>query len=233
MSKIEQYGLQQNYYETVQAKKDREAKDAKEAEKSGKAGQEAPVKLSERAKKLLEELRKTYGNMDIMVANYKNNKEAASYLARGTKEYSVLIEPELLEKMAADEDTKNKYLGILEDATSKLADLKDQLGDKADDIRNLGVSIDKDGKMTFFAELERMSERRREQLEEAKEARKEEKAAEKAKQRREEMYPDWNRRARLEASTLEELLEKIRNFDFASVPGSQQPGEGGRFDYSI
>ena len=37
--------------------------------------------------------------MDFMVAEYEGDDEAAEYLSRGTKDYSVLIEPELLEKM--------------------------------------------------------------------------------------------------------------------------------------
>ena len=54
------------------------------------------------------------------------------YLSRGSKEYSVLIEPELLEKMAADESVKEKYLGIIDDARNKISEVKDEVA-KLDD----------------------------------------------------------------------------------------------------
>ena len=52
--------------------------------------------------------------MDFIVADYESEEEASAYLSRGTKEYSVLIDPELLEEMAADGKTKEKqeiYIG--------------------------------------------------------------------------------------------------------------------------
>jgi len=121
MSRIEGYNVyQSSYYEN--ATKSKKAKDTAKEDKTEKIDKRSQVQLSDRAKKLLEELKKTYGNMDFMVADYDNEEEAAKYLSRGTKEYSVLIEPELLEEMAADKETKEKYLGILDDATGKLAE---------------------------------------------------------------------------------------------------------------
>ena len=55
-------------------------------------------------------MQKKYGDRDFFVADYSSDDEAQRYLSRGSKEYSVLIEPELLEKMAADESVKEKYL---------------------------------------------------------------------------------------------------------------------------
>ena len=51
-------------------------------------------------------MQKKYGDRDFFVADYSSDDEAQRYLSRGSKEYSVLIEPELLEKMAADESVK-------------------------------------------------------------------------------------------------------------------------------
>ena len=118
MSKIAGYGVHQSgyYNNTV---KDKQTKETKKTDKNDK---KEPVKLSARAKKMLEELKKTYRNMDFMVADYESEEEAASYLSRGTKEYSVLIDPETLEEMASDEEAKAKYTGILEDAVGQLKD---------------------------------------------------------------------------------------------------------------
>ena len=60
------------------------------------------LNLSDEAKDLLQELKEKYRNMDFMVAHFSSDEEAQSYLSRGTKDYSVLIDPETLEAMAAD-----------------------------------------------------------------------------------------------------------------------------------
>lgn len=154
MSKIEGYGVyQKSLYEN--SVKNKKTKDEKKADKTEKCNKNNQVELSDRAKELLEQLRKTYGNMDFMVADYESEEEASKYLSRGTKEYSVLIEPELLEEMAADEETKEKYLGVINDATDELSKMKEQLGDKKDEVVHLGVSIDKDGIVSYFAGLEK------------------------------------------------------------------------------
>ena len=93
MNAIANYGAYQknNYDNSVKERKDRETT---RPERRGKAGSDdSQVKLSRGAKKLLEELRKTYSNMDFIVADYETEEEAQGYLSRGTKEYSVLIDP--------------------------------------------------------------------------------------------------------------------------------------------
>ena len=187
--------------------------------------------------------------MDFIVADYESDVEAAQYLSRGTKEYSVLIEPELLEEMAADAETKGKYLGILDEATGKLADMKNQLGDKADEVTRLGVTIGKDGMMTFFAELEKVSEKQKERIEKAKEekadnktvAKKEEEQKEDKSVTKKETEEIKNSNAISEkykkttvyASTVEELLEKIQNVDWSQVKAAEVPATGSKFDCTI
>lgn len=119
MSKIGGYasydvGFQNNIYE--KAKSENKRTDKKPVEKYGAAQPLASKQpeLSQGAKDLLNEMQKKYGDMDFFVADYSSDDEAQRYLSRGSKEYSVLIEPELLEKMAADESVKEKYLGIIE-----------------------------------------------------------------------------------------------------------------------
>ena len=92
-----------NSYEKTGARKTGESGSAKEVNDKRES-----VELSDDAKDLLKRLKKKYGNMDFVVANYSSDEEAQRYLAGGTKDYSVLIEPEVLEKMAADEETEKK-----------------------------------------------------------------------------------------------------------------------------
>ena len=169
----------------------RAAKRNERANKSDKAGktQDTEVQLSDKAKALLEELKSKYGNMDFFVADFNTEAEAQSYLSRGTKEFSVLIDPATLEAMAADEDTKTKYTDMIDKATSQLAEIKDQLEEDGDtEVKRIGFTIDDEGNMSMFAELEQISERRKEAIAKEREARKAEaeEAEKKAEKKAEE-----------------------------------------------
>ena len=231
MSKVEGYGAyQSNLYNTA---KGSTAKKTGTADKTNKAEKKDPkVQLSVKAKKLLEELKKNYKNMDFIVADYESDEEAASYLSRGTKEYSVLIDPETLEEMASDEEAKAKYTGILEDAVGQLKDMESKLGDKKEDVAHLGISIGKDGQVSYFAELEKAGERQKEFVERTRESKKEERAAQ-AKKAEEKAASERTKRTRVEADSVEELLDKIKAVDWDQVKPEVKPVSGSRFDFTI
>lgn len=94
MNGISSYGafLGNNYNSTIQNKKTNTAKQAQETK-------DKDIKLSDKAKNLLKELRKTYGDVDFIVASYETDEEADAYLSRGTKDFSVLIDPEELDQV--------------------------------------------------------------------------------------------------------------------------------------
>lgn len=234
MNKIGGYGVyQSSYYEnTVNSRKEKESVRKTKSAETEKTAKKEKVQLSERAKKLLEELKKKYSNMDFMVADYDSEEEAASYLSRGMKEYSVLIDAEELEEMAADEQVKNKQLGVLEDAVSQLADMKNRLGDKADEVTHLGVAIGKDGSVSYFAELEKVSTKQRERIEKAREEKKEE-AAKAKENTKEEGVQGRTKKLKVKADTVEELLEKIQSVDWDSIKEEEKEKSGSRFDFSI
>ncbi len=212
MTGINGYGAYQNTMMNALQSKQKAASDktvdkAKENEKlraarrNGKADEakgpkktdEPEVQLSDKAKALLEELKSKYGNMDFFIADYSTEEEAQRYLSRGTKDFSVLIDPETLEAMAADEETKTKYTDMIDKATSQLAEIKDQLAeDEGTEVKRIGITFDSEGNMSMFAELEQISERRREAIAKEREARKaeaeeaEKKAAEKADEKAED-----------------------------------------------
>lgn len=226
MNKVGTYGAyQSSVYESTARTNSAKAKEKSSGTNSaGKTGKKDSVQLSDRAKKLLEQLKKTYGNMDFIVADYDSDEEAAAYLSRGTKEYSVLIDPEELEKMASDSKTKEKYLNILDNATSQLDEIKNRLGEQEGVITRYGISIGKDGKVSIFAELEKTSEKQRERMEKAQEKKREEKAQEERKK---------SKKAFVEADSLEELLEKIKEIDWDSIQEERREKTGSRFDLTI
>lgn len=207
---------------------------AKEAN-AGKdtSGVRTAASLSDDAQDMLDKLKEKYGNMDFIVANYDSDEEAQRYLAGGTKEYSVLIEPEVLEEMAADEKAEKKYTGMIDEATSKLSDMKDKLGSEEENVTHLGVSFGKDGSVSYFAELEKSGERQRERIEKSRadkkeQAKKDQKAEE--EKRRTDLL-EKTKKVRVSAGSAEELLDKIRNVDWDSVKPQQRETVGTVIDY--
>ncbi len=236
MEKIGSYYQSAIYEKTAQAAKDADRARAGSAKKAGGAeeSKKAPV-LSKAAQNLLKELKKTYSNMDFIVADFETDEEAASLMSRGTAEYSALFTPEELEKMAADEDVKNKNLKVLDNAVSKLDEVKNQLGDKADDITRIGISFDDNGEVSFFAELEKNSEKQRERIEKQREDKKE--AAKEAGKAEAAEYlahgKATGKRTTVYASTVEELAEKISQVDWSTIKEERQSTTGQRFDFTV
>lgn len=236
MEKIGSYYQSSIYEKTAQAAKDADRAKAGSARKAGgtEEGKKAPA-LSKAAQNLLKELKKTYSNMDFIVADFETDEEAASLMSRGTAEYSALFTPEELEKMAADEDVKNKNMKILDGAVSKLDEMKTKLGDKADDVTRIGISFGDDGEVSFFAELEKNSEKQRERIEKQREDKKEA-AKDNGKAEAAEYLAHGKptgKRTTVYASTIEELAEKIANVDWNAVKEERQSTTGQRFDFAV
>ena len=239
MEKIGSYYQSSLYSETAKTGKDAGSTKAAEtkSEKASKNGKSAPT-LSKAAQKLLKELQKTYKNMDFIVADYETDEEAAEYLSRGTSEYSALLSTDELEKMAADEDVKKKNMEILDSAVSKLDEMKSQLGDKAEDVSRIGISIGNDGEVSFFAELEKNSEKQRERIEQQREDRKAEaKGAKKTdKDSETEKYLQGTRpgkRTTVYASSVSELAEKISQVDWDTVKEERYTPAGQHFNFMV
>ena len=141
----------------------------------GDAGNVKPgeEKLSQKAQDLLARLREKYGDYDFIVADDVSNPLDASQ--GSTKGYSVILSTEEIEKMAADEEYADKVMGDVEKAIGTANELADsgKLGEGVSFSR-IAISIDSDGNMKLFAELERMSAEQQERLEAAKEKKAEE-----------------------------------------------------------
>lgn len=230
-------------------KTDNRNKQAEKANRTNKSNVAQNVKLSDKAKALLEELKAKYTDMDFMVADYSSDEEAQEYLSQGNKAFSVLIDPDDLEAMANDEQVKDKTLSLLEEARQNLTDLQSQLEEDGEtNVKNLGVTINTDGKVSYFAELEKMSQSQKDRMEKIKENKAEEKAeADKkaARQEREERMdalksdrfytnlPQIDKHTTVQADTMEELLEKIRNVNWDDIPEEKTAPMGRRFDLNI
>ena len=235
MSKIAEYAAS-NYYNTVQQKNqksgDVRSGRANEASRTDKTRQ---PQLSSRAQKLLEKLRKTYGNMDFMVADFDNGEDAKAILSRGTKEFSVLFSSEELEKMASDEKYEKEYMERIQGAVRMSEQINEETGfgsiigkdGEESRITKMGVAFNKDGTMTYFAELEKMSEKQQERIEKAREER-----AEADSNRGTRVINPIIKKTTVQASSAEELLKKMSEVDWNKV-NEERKEEGNRFDFSI
>ncbi len=228
MDKVGSYGNYVNSYGNydalVQSRYQRESMTAQNTGRTETASATKQAELSDDAKNLLKELQQKYGNMDFIVGDYETDEEAAAYLARGTKEYSVLIGSEELEAMAKDKSVKKEYLTKIENARNQLAYTKSQLSESGENVKKLGVTFEKDGTTSLFASLEKMGEQQKERMEEAKEAKQSEKASE-----RNRPY-EKVKRTTVTARTTEELLKKIRGVDWNQIEEEMVPAAGGRFE---
>ena len=109
--------------------------------------------LSQKAQDYLEKLKKKYGNMDFIISDYSSDEEADKLLSKGKGEYNVLISPDLLEKMADDEDTAAEYEAMIDQSVEAIDGVRSGLGDDADMVDKYGVTFDADGNMSIRALL--------------------------------------------------------------------------------
>lgn len=231
--------MQKNIYNTSAAQSRKTAKaDDKKTDNTKKTTNNS-VQLSDKAKALLQELKKTYNNADFYVAEYETDEEAAEYLSRGSKDYSVLIDPEELERMANDEEVKKQNLSLLDESLNKLSEMKEELKEtgREDEVVTLGVNIGKDGKVSYFAELEKAGERQKEFVDKIVEDKKEaakEAEAEKTGKPQDKYNYEHSKRATVSADSVEDLLEQIKNFNWDNVKEETTiPMPGRNFDFTV
>ena len=230
------------YYEnTVQQKKVSTVK-TKNNTASEQAVKSSEDKLSSKAKKYLDNLRKTYGDYDFIVADAGDDRRAL--LDKSDKEFSVIFSSSELERMASDEkyaSEKMRRVNTIVNMTDKICEQFGYerawgKGSENDTIINkLAVSINDDGSMSIFAELEKMSEKQKDYIEKLREKRSEEKkTSEKLEEKKVNSYKKDDtssvKKVVVEASSEEELIEKIKNVDWNKVSGEKV---GARFDFSV
>ena len=236
MEKIGNYYQSSLYDRTAQAAKEADRAKANAAKGAGtaRAEKKAP-ELSKSAQKLLKELQKKYKNMDFIVADCETEEEAAELLSRGREEYSALISTDELEKMDADESLKEKNMKILDGAVAKLDEMKANLGEAGQDVTRIGIAFGDDGEVSFFAELEKNSEKQRERIERQREEKRDgAKDAERAGAAEYRAHGGKaEKRTTVFASTIEELAEKIANVDWSTVKEERQNPTGQKFDFTI
>lgn len=219
--------------------------------------------LSDKAQKYYEKLKAKYSNMDFILVSPEKKEEAEGKkgMYQSSKELLVLIDSDKIEKMAEDEEYRAKYEGILNNAASRLNQMKDSLGSKADSVSSFGMTFDDHGNASFFAVVDKSLASQRERIADKKEAaaKEKKKAQREAQEKRAEEKKadrtdkkgktDGTGKAKdtektsdadkvtVSASSWEELLKKIDNVIYESradsVMTKEEKAVGQSFDYSI
>lgn len=246
MSRVDGYSayhtdFQKGVYDREKPENKREEARTDEKRDVSRLAISKPPELSQGAKDLLSEMQKKYSDMDFFVADYSSDEEAQKYLSRGSKDYSVLIEPELLERMASDESIKEKYLGVIDEAKNKISEIKDEIaksdnsenGEKNSDIKSIGFSVKADGSLSFFAELEKSSADQKKRIEQSRDEKrtqkKEEEREAKAKKRKEHQE-EKIKHSLVRGDSVDELVKNIQSFEWDKIAEEIRPKSGGRLD---
>lgn len=209
-------------------------------------------KLSEKAVKYYEKLKKKYSNMDFILVSEDKKAEAQANAGKyaNANRMVVLIDTEKIERMAEDNKYRKQYEAIISGATNQLSQLKSSLGANASSVKTYGMQV-KEGTASFFAVVDkslaaqkkRIEKKASQKQEEKKAAKKaaEEKAAEKKKAEKEtyeaEFEQDWNEEDTITvtASSIEELMKKINDAIYLGrsdyVRTEQETWVGGHLDF--
>ena len=247
MIKTDSYNQSLSYYNGVNKKQSEKnnnsnkSVDSKTPNKIGKDRVTAnnKTKLSDKAQNLLDSLKKKYGNMDFMVADFDDEQSAKEILSRGTKEFSVLFSPDELEKMASDEKYLDEKIKGMEGAVRFSERINDEFGyesvfQKNSDgvqVTNVGISFNDDGTMTYFAELEKVNEKQQERLENARED-KAEKAEKANKNEKVSKATSSTKKTVVYADTEEDLVNKIYEIDWSKIENKNK-SVGVKLDLSV
>ena len=190
-------------------------------------------KLSEKALKYYEKLKKKYSNMDfiLVAADKKEEAERNKGMYKSTKELLVLIDVDKIERMAEDEAYRKKYEGILSGATAKITQMRSSLGTNANKVSSFGMTFNDHGNASFFAVVDKSLALQREKIAAKREASAKEKkqeAKKAAEKKREEKLREKQTaesgkdientdKVTVTANSWDELLKKIDDVIMADM----------------
>lgn len=225
------YAVQNEVSKTTQLKGKESTKKASETKGANYGKTIGEPKLSEKAQKYYDQLKKKYGNYDFILVSRdekENAKANASKYANGFKTV-VLIDEDKIERMATDEKYRKQYEGILSGATNQLQQLKASMEKSGANVKGYGMQVNDNGTASFFAVLKKSSSDQKARIEKKAEQKKaDKKAAEKkaAKKEQEERLKktgsdkdkyiddEDDETVIISADSIEELMKKIDDFNF-------------------
>ncbi len=173
------------------------------------------VKLSDTAADYYSKLKAKFGNMEFIVVSkdMKAQVQANAAAYGNARKQVVLIDDEKLERMATDEDYRNKYEGIIAMSQAKLLEAKNSLASSGAAVKNFGMSVASDGTEKFFATVEKSQELQKERIERKAEEKRAHKKAEEKKARKEAEKERIEKNREERRAEKKEAEERIREND--------------------
>lgn len=207
----------------TEAEKTADAKKTADTRKAGNYGKTiGQPKLSDKAAKYYEDLKKKFSNMDFILvsADQKETAKAQAGSYANPVKTVVLIDEEKLERMAEDETFRAQYEGIIRSASTQLNQLKKSVGSNSG-VKGFGMQVNDNGTASFFAVVDKSLAAQKDRIakksaEKKENAKKEAKKAEKEKQAEaleERRNPDKAKGdyVTVTASSIDELKKKVDN----------------------
>lgn len=207
-------------------------------------------KLSEKAQKYYDQLKKKFSNMDFILVSADQKEEAQANLSKygNSKSLVVLIDDEKIEKMAEDPAYREKYEKVLRGATTQFAQMKSDMGSSASAVKTFGMKVNDNGTASFFAVIDKSLADQRKRIEDKAAQKKDDKKQaekldkkKKAEEKRTEglkgKEDEDSDTVTVTASSWDELLKKITdaigNGAGDSVRTREETWVGQQFDYTI
>lgn len=193
-------------------------------------------KLSEKAEKYYNQLKKKYGQYDFILVSSDEKENARANAGKYANSYKtvVLIDEEKIERMATDEKFRKQYEAILSGAGKQIDQIKSAAQNAGATLNGVVMQVNDDGTTSFFAALKKSSEAQKARIEKKAEQKKIEKREEQkkaAKKQAEERLENAKEEKVEEedgeiftimADSLDSLLKKIEEYGFNERSNSVQ-----------
>ena len=196
------------------------------------------VQLSDKAKDYLGKLQSKFHGMEFITVSKdmkaQVQQNAAAY--GNANKMVVLIDEEKLERMATDESFRKKYEGIIASSQSKMMQAKMGLSSSGSNVKNFGMSVDSNGKESFFATVGKSQDLQKKRIEKKAAEKKEQKIKEKKKAEKKAQEESINKAKDskaektkdkddtdiyedeefeiIEANSLDDLLSKVQTYSY-------------------
>lgn len=222
-----------------------DAQKTAETRKTGNYGRTiGQPKLSDKAAKYYEELKKKFSNMDFILvsADQKAAAQAQAGSYANPVRTVVLIDEDKLEKMAEDEAFRAKYEGVIRGASVQMSQLKKSVGSNSS-VKGFGMQINDNGTASFFAVVDKSLAAQRDRIakrsaEKKETAKQDAKRAEKKKQA--EALEESRKSGKTDgdyvtvtASSIGELQKKVDNVLYAAWSDQMQTTEERKWGQNI
>ena len=200
------------------------------------------VQLSDKAKSYYADLKKKFGDMDFILVS----KDMKSAVAAHASSYGnankpvVLIDDAKIEMMANNESVRKKYEGLIAMSQAKMQEARSSLASTGAILKSFGMSVSDDGKVSFFAAIEKSSEASAKIMEKKQAAKKEAKAKEKKQaekdaqeERIEKQREEKKKYIEFQSDSLEALIDKVSKYAFDQSAENVRTSEESMLGQSI